>query len=255
MDKKYELTEDTKIINGIKLHRIQALRSFGDVREGDVGGYIEKESNLSHYGNAWVFGNARVFGNAKVSEDACVRSDARVFGNARVFGDAWVTGNALVYSDAWVYGDAEVLGNAWVHGNARVYGNAWVFGDSGVFGNARVYGDAGVTGNALVTGNACVPGNLNKQAKARLTDKERKEHPVYSGLVKYFPDALMAIANHSHRGNEKHNPGTELHWDRSKSGDELDALCRHIIDEDWVAVAWRSLANLQKKLEGGYKCR
>jgi DNA primase len=77
----------------------------------------------------------------------------------------------------------------------------------------------------------------------------RKEIPIYSGCVAYFPRALAAVAALSFRGNEQHNPGTPLHWDRAKSGDELDALMRHVLEEDWDAVAWRALANLEKKLE------
>jgi len=79
--------------------------------------------------------------------------------------------------------------------------------------------------------------------------KARKAIPIYSGVIRYFPDALAAVAELSREGNEQHNPGTELHWDRAKSGDELDALLRHMIDEDWTAVAWRALAHLQKHLE------
>jgi hypothetical protein len=82
-----------------------------------------------------------------------------------------------------------------------------------------------------------------------LDAKERKEIPVYSGCIKYFPDALAAVAKLSKKGNDQHNPGKELHWDRSKSGDELDAMMRHVLDEDWDAVAWRALANLQKQIE------
>jgi hypothetical protein len=113
MNKKFELLLDDAItIFGIKLFRIKALISFGDVEKGELGGYVEKEDNLSLYGNAWVHGNARVYGNA------------RVHGNAEV------------------YGNAEVHGNAWVHGNARVSGNAEVHGNAEVSGNAEVYGDA-----------------------------------------------------------------------------------------------------------------
>ena len=62
--KKFELTTDTKMFLGKKLFRIKALISFGNVRAGDVGGYIEKEENLSQWGNAWVCGDAKVYGNA-----------------------------------------------------------------------------------------------------------------------------------------------------------------------------------------------
>lgn len=80
--KKYELTTNTKMLFGRKLFQIKALVSFGDVAAGDLGGYIEKEENLSHDGDAWVYDRALIFGDAKV------------------YGDAWVHGDALVYGDA-----------------------------------------------------------------------------------------------------------------------------------------------------------
>lgn len=88
--------------------------------------------------------------------------------------------------------------------------------------------------------------------------KERKNIPIFSGVLRYFPNAIRAVAECSMAGNEQHNPGTPLHWDRSKSGDELDALTRHLmeagtIDSDGIyhdtKVAWRALANLEKLLE------
>jgi hypothetical protein len=78
---------------------------------------------------------------------------------------------------------------------------------------------------------------------------ERKTFPIYSGLLQYFPSALAAVANHSYKGNEKHNPGQALHHDRAKSGDEPDALVRHLMEGDLVGMAWRALAMLQKHLE------
>jgi hypothetical protein len=88
--------------------------------------------------------------------------------------------------------------------------------------------------------------------------QERKDTPIFSGVVRYFPLALAEVARCSKAGNDQHNPGSELHWDRSKSGDELDALTRHLmdagkLDTDGVRhstkVAWRALANLEKELE------
>ena len=60
--KKYELTDDTITVGGRILHRIKALKSFSDVEEGDLGGYVEKEDNLDHSGEAWVSGDAMVSG-------------------------------------------------------------------------------------------------------------------------------------------------------------------------------------------------
>ena len=84
----------------------------------------------------------------------------------------------------------------------------------------------------------------------------RKTFPVYSGFVKYFPDAMAKIAHISWLGNEQHHPGTPLHWDRSKSADESDAMMRHLIDytksgdiEELTKVVWRAMAWLQKVAE------
>lgn len=75
---------------------------------------------------------------------------------------------------------------------------------------------------------------------------ERKTYPVYSGCLQYFPWALAQIAHHSFVSNEKHNPGLPLHHDRAKSDDEADALLRHLMEGDYVGMAWRALAILQK---------
>ena len=77
----------------------------------------------------------------------------------------------------------------------------------------------------------------------------RKEYPVFSGFVQYFPSAIAAIAHHSYLGNQKHNPGQPLHHDRAKSDDEADALLRHLMEGDYVGMAWRAMSLLQKHLE------
>lgn len=71
--KKYELTTECKEFLERKLYRIKALTSFSDVKEGDLGGWIEKEENLSQEGNAWVYGDARVYGNARVCDNAEIK--------------------------------------------------------------------------------------------------------------------------------------------------------------------------------------
>ena len=86
----------------------------------------------------------------------------------------------------------------------------------------------------------------------------RKDMPIYSGVIRYFPDALAEVAKLSKIGNDKHNPGQPLHWSRGKSTDQLDCLVRHLAeagttDTDGllhdVKIAWRALANLQVTLE------
>jgi hypothetical protein len=74
---------------------------------------------------------------------------------------------------------------------------------------------------------------------------------LYSFML-WHADALAAICHLSKEGNDKHNPGEPLHWSRDKSNDHKDCIARHLIDGDWVELAWRALANLQIELENGY---
>ena len=103
--KKYEFTGETKEWYGHTLHQIAATRNFGDVKKGDVGGWIEKENNLSHEDNAWVYGDAHVCNNAWVC------GDAQVCGGAQVYNNAQVCDNAHVCGDAQVCDNAQVCGN------------------------------------------------------------------------------------------------------------------------------------------------
>ena len=90
----------------------------------------------------------------------------------------------------------------------------------------------------------------------------RKSRPVYSGVLRYFPLALLEVSRVSLAGSEQHNPGQPLRWDKSKSTDDADALVRHLlqagtIDTDGLRhtakVAWRALALLQRELEADAK--
>lgn len=165
--KKYELTSETKVINGVELHRIKALESFGNIKKGELGGWIESEKNLSQYGDAWVYEHAKVFDNAMVGGDATIRGYATVYGKAMVGGDATVRGNATVRGyatvgdNATVYEYATVCGYAMVYGYATVYGKAKVFENATVSGYATVRGDATVRGNAWVGENATVGENAD----------------------------------------------------------------------------------------------
>jgi hypothetical protein len=88
--------------------------------------------------------------------------------------------------------------------------------------------------------------------------KERKKFPIASGVLDYFPDAIVAIAHLSYKGNEQHNPGQPLHWAREKSTDQDDTIIRHFMergsrDTDGerhsTKLAWRALALLQLEIE------
>ena len=112
---KYILTDVSIDILWKKLFQIKAIQSFWNVKEWDLGGYVESEKNLAQVSwNAWVFWNARVYWNAQV------------FWDAQVFWNTWVSWDARVYWDAWVFWDAQVFWNAHISWNAQVSWNAWV---------------------------------------------------------------------------------------------------------------------------------
>jgi hypothetical protein len=88
--------------------------------------------------------------------------------------------------------------------------------------------------------------------------KARKNVPICTGFLDYFPKAAACVADLSRRGNEQHNPGQKLHWDRAKSTDHADCLVRHLLERDTLdtdgvphaaKVAWRALAYLEEFLE------
>ena len=122
--KKYELTEDTKTLaNGTVMHRIRALRNFklaygGEVRTGDLGGWVEKEDNLSQTGTAWIYGNAAVHGVSQVYGYAKIGGDVYIKGpfDYAVFDNPWDGGQVLTYTRSnkmwkvdWFYGTGEEL--------------------------------------------------------------------------------------------------------------------------------------------------
>lgn len=157
MEKKYELLEDDTIIhNGVKLYRIRALRSFSNVNEEDLGGYIEKEYNLSHMGDCWVYDNAKVYNDARVYNRAAILDNAEVGDNASISGNAMVYDNAAVLDNAEVFGDALIFDRAMIFENANIFEDAMVFEDARVSGNAYVYRNSEVCGNVEICGDAVI---------------------------------------------------------------------------------------------------
>ena len=126
MDNKYELIPSD--IEG--LFRIKALKDFNDVKNGDIGGYVESENNLSQLDDCWIY------------DDAVVRDNAKVCHNAQIYDEVIVMGNAEVCGNAQIYDEVIVMGNAEVCDNARIRGHAVVQHDAVVRGNAQICGDA-----------------------------------------------------------------------------------------------------------------
>ena len=140
--KKYELTDDSITFMGHKLFRIRAIRSFSGVNVGDLGGYIEKEANLSHDDNAWVSGDAYISDDARIYDDARISGNARIYGNACIYDDARISGYTYIYNDARISDNACISGCACIYDNVSISGDARISGFAYISGYARICGDA-----------------------------------------------------------------------------------------------------------------
>lgn len=135
MEKKFTLTDETMQFEGKTLYRIKALKSFGNVKKYDLGGWVESEDNLSQYGNCWIYNEAKVMDNALVHEDAQVSGHAEISDEASIFGTSWVWHNAKIS------GKAEIYENANIGGYVKICGHIRVANDSRIYGESKFNGD------------------------------------------------------------------------------------------------------------------
>lgn len=168
-DKKYKILETRDypfITHTGKLYRIIALKDFSDVKKGDLGGYIEKEENLSQTGDAWVYDNAMVLGsavvmgNAKVRDFACVYDSAYIGDNAVVERHARVSECASVVDSARASGCSRVMGNAVIGGLSSISGQARFGGKCRAWEFSKIDGKAELTGATILFGDTHIYGDI-----------------------------------------------------------------------------------------------
>lgn len=153
--KKYKIRKDLSYtFDGHKLYRVEALKDFGDVKKGSIGGFIENEKNLSQEGNCWVYLDAKVYDNAKVFGNAVIDGFAQVCDNAMVYGNAQVNRYSKIKNNARVFENARIEGNSIVKDNAQVYANSLLLENAQVCDNANLSGTCLVRENAIVCGDA-----------------------------------------------------------------------------------------------------
>ena len=179
--------------------RIKAVRSFGDVKEGQQGGLIRDESNLSHEGLCWIYKDGKVIELAKVYGDAKIFS-GEVSGAARVF-DAATVDDSRVLDYAEVSGNSLVSSNSEVSGHAKVYKNAQILNKSTIKDYAEVSGNAIVDGSivsdyakisddAKVTNGCDISGSVKILGKTEVSDGLKLEgNEIIEVDGPYNPDA------------------------------------------------------------------
>lgn len=175
MNKKYEMMmNDFKVLeDGVKVYRILSLRDFNNVKTGELGGYIEKEENLSHKGDCWVYDKACVFNDAHVFGNAYIHDNARIFGCARVYDDAFVFGCTVIYGSAEISDEACIFGNAQIFDDACVFGGSQVSGNVQIFGKAHVYDKTHVCDNAKIFGCAQIYNEMYIYRSMEISDNNQ----------------------------------------------------------------------------------
>jgi carbonic anhydrase/acetyltransferase-like protein (isoleucine patch superfamily) len=184
--KKYEFTGETRLYcneyygRDIQLRRIRALQkipsfdsSNNPIAEGALGGWIEKEDNLSQHGVCWVADDAIVFGDTRVTDDArvchnavvgnkrtddghllsprllLVKDNSRISGNADVHGSVWLSEHVSVYSDATIFGE-----NITLSGRITLYDKSTVQGNNiKIEGRCELHGQSNVISESFLSGN------------------------------------------------------------------------------------------------------
>lgn len=159
---KFELVKDQSIVyKGRRLYRIRALTDFGFVSKGEIGGYVEKTTNMSSFvgDSCWLYKNSKVYGDGYITDNVILTDQAEVFDHAIANGDCEISGNAKIYGNAMIRQEAEIKDNAEVFGNAVVSGISRVSGNVKIYEHAELHDDVDVSGKVEIKGNTLLSGS------------------------------------------------------------------------------------------------
>ena len=179
-DKFIMLSNNRVVINGQPVYRIKALKDFGIVKKGELGGYIAKESNLSFKEGsmAWVGKEAVVMDDASVLHHAHVTDCAIVAGTTTVKDSAIVGGSAEINGNCFIMKEAVVVGSAKLNGKVVVTDRSIIMEDVSLNGMIRVYGDASLSGDIEIEGSADIGFSIENN-----DDFVLYENPIHPGHV------------------------------------------------------------------------
>lgn len=215
---KYKiLTDETKIINAHKVYRIQATKAFSDVAEGDKGGWVESEYNLSQEGNCWLYDEAIAYGASVVSENATIMDNAIISGYSRISGHAVIDGNAKIMDYTIVDGFACIT-NAQIGALVHITGYASI--ETNVCLADDLLIDKPISADIISYSSRCVRRMDEERGRSISEYKETiKAHPTEirnytANLQLRFADVATGIIGIEEVGGK---PYTKLHVYKSKT--------------------------------------
>jgi hypothetical protein len=157
MNKKYELTSETKMIDGHTVYRIKALKSFKTiidrrVNKGNLGGWVQSKRNLAQDGKCWLFDDAAGYENSRRTGNSVGYENSRQYGCSKQFGDSRQSGDSRQYGNSMQYDNSRQLGASQQYGHSRQFGNSWQYGGSQQSGYSRQYGNSSQYDNSMQSG-------------------------------------------------------------------------------------------------------
>jgi hypothetical protein len=124
---KYILTNNTRVLHGVTLYQIRAIRDFGNVRAGDLGGWVSDDERLAHAGRCWIAQQAAAYENGQIRNAAWAMDSTLVRGNALLAGTSYIAdkvvleGNCRITDEVHLYGDIKIGGSLFLKGKHDFY--------------------------------------------------------------------------------------------------------------------------------------
>ena len=149
--KKYKILMDKKNTiewEGHILYRIKALRNFGDVKKGDIGGFVESEYNLSHEGNCWIYNNAKAMDNSRIYDNS------KMYNNSKMYGHSEMHDNSEMYEDSVMYNDSRIYDNSAMYNNSKMRDNSVMYNNSKMCNNSEMHNNSMLCDNSRMHGNS-----------------------------------------------------------------------------------------------------
>ena len=199
---KYELIKEGKTtFMGRVIYRIRALKDFGDVKAGDIGGWVCSYNNLSQEGDCWIYDKAkcldkaRILDNAKMFDNAIMYDNAKMYGNARMYNEAKMFDNAEMYDNSRMYDNTRMFDNAKMYDNAEMYGNAKIYGNAIMYDSSVMYDSTRMLDNAIIYGNAKMYDNSRMSGNAKMYDNAE----IYDKVILDKDKLLYGSINKSYK--------------------------------------------------------
>lgn len=226
--KKYKLTEETMCFDGVTLHRIKALKDFGNVVAGELGGWVEAERNLSQEGNCWINMEAKAYDYTEIRDNAVLTCGAIACENSIIGNNTFVTDESVIRGFTYLCGNVEISGESVIGGYAKLHGNVIVIGAKVI--DAEVYDRVVICDGAYVHGHIKIDGTayISNGAEVCKTD----DYIVFKNFWSSGRYLTWTRSNNKWHVGCFRGTGEELikkaYQDSEKSGREYERVVRYV---------------------------